>query len=118
MDVKKKHIRELIKEAIPSSDEGIINFRALRDVLEASVEHHTANVDMANSNKMNNKNNEHQSESQTPGNSGKGSSKRSDMTSFAEQEFEKTFARFEGSLQGLVQKLDTIESRVSQLERK
>lgn len=67
---------------------------------------------------MDDKNNERKSVSQKSGKSGKGSSKRGEITNFAEQEFEKVFTRFEGALQGLVKKLDTIESRVKELEKK
>lgn len=109
---KKEHIRELIKEAIPSSEEGIVNFRALRDVLEASLGHNSTETL-----KMDSKKNENQSASQTSGNAKKGSSKHNDMTGFAEREFEKTFTKFEDALKNLVQKLDTIENRVSKLEK-
>lgn len=32
-------MRELVKEAIPNPDAGVVNFRALRDVLAASIDH-------------------------------------------------------------------------------
>ena len=39
MPKSKEHLRDLVKEAIPNPDAGVVNFRALRDVLAASIDH-------------------------------------------------------------------------------
>lgn len=37
----KEHLRGLVEEAIPKSDVAVVNFQALRDLLAASIGHHT-----------------------------------------------------------------------------
>lgn len=41
MSHTKEQLFELIREAIPSTDEGIVNFRALRDALAATIDYQT-----------------------------------------------------------------------------
>lgn len=45
MSQSKEHLRSLMKEAIPDSSLGIVNFRALREVLAATIDHSMADYD-------------------------------------------------------------------------
>lgn len=43
MTKTKEELRQLVKQAIPNPDAGIVNFRALRDVLAATIDHPSTN---------------------------------------------------------------------------
>lgn len=113
----KEHLRSLVKEAIPSDHEGsVVNFGALRQVLDATIEQPETGGSIKS------KSDSHEPAKKKTGTKagsfGKNAAPLSDIGHFAEKEFEKIFTNFEGSLKGLVSKLDTIEKRVSQLENK
>lgn len=110
---KKEHLRKLVKEAIPSTEEGIVNFRALRELLAASIEHqHPAG--RAKSNDENDaKTHVHPKIHSALGNN---EVKFDHLRDLAEKHFESIFQRFETSLDGLSQQLDRIDERITQLE--
>lgn len=111
---KKEHLRKLIREAIPSTEDGVVNFRALRELLAASIEHQHPDGRSKSTHKHDT-NKEHL-HSQIIAALAPNEVKLDQLKNLAEKHFESIFERFDNSLEALAHQLDKIEERILQLE--
>lgn len=119
MPRSKEHLRDLVKEAIPNPDAGVVNFRALRDVLAASIDHPEA---LGIKNNSSDSSAEHAGDTEADGKDDqKYPSSKNDTTNNNIKEITSKLDlivdRFDVFTQDLSEKIQKIDNRVQKLEQ-
>lgn len=113
MPKSREHLRELVKEAIPNPDAGIVNFRALRDVLAASIDHPEAlAIKKSSSNSSGEPDDAANSEQKHPSSK---TEKKNDIKEITGK-LDLIVDRFDVFTQDLSEKMDKLDKRVKKLE--
>lgn len=118
MPKSREHLRDLVKEAIPHPDAGVVNFRALRDVLAASIDHPEA-LGIKNSSSLSSA--EHAGDDEANGKDDQNHpSSKTDSTNNNIRELTSKLDlivdRFDVFTQDLSEKIQKIDNRVTKLE--
>lgn len=93
MPKSRECLHAMVKQAIPNPDAGIVNFRALREVLAASIDHPSAGSNQEDTSAADN------------------SSKRNDSTISADKATFRTSANSNSNIKELHRKLDSVVER-------